>query len=134
MSASPVVLVTNVLHYVGPGAVVRLQQDGARVLAQDASFADPAARENFAIAHPGVAVLAEQAPQDLVAAVLAHYGRLDAVVSNDDYPAVRAALEDAKLEEFRAGLEAMLVRPFALAQAAVAPMKQIGRASCRERV
>jgi NAD(P)-dependent dehydrogenase (short-subunit alcohol dehydrogenase family) len=126
MSASPVVLITNVLHYVGPGAVVRLQKDGARVVAQDASFVDATAREGYAAAHPGITVLAEQPPQELVAAVLAQHGRLDAVVSNDDYPAVRATLEDASLEEFRAGLEAMLVRPFALAQAAAPAMKRQG--------
>lgn len=126
MPENPVILVTNVLHYVGPGAVVRLQRDGARVVVQDVGFADPAARKAYAEAHPGLTVLAEQTPRELVAAALARHGRLDAVVSNDDYPAVRASLEDAEIEEFRAGLEAMLVRPFALAQAAVAPMKRQG--------
>ena len=48
------------------------------------------------------------------------------VVSNDDAPAIRAPLEDARVDDFRAGLEAMLVRPFLLAQAAVKPMKRQG--------
>ena len=126
MSASPVVLVTNVLHYVGPGAVARLQRDGARVAVHDRSFADAAAREAYAASHPGLSVLAEQAPAAMVAAIVASHGRLDAVVSNDDYPAVRASLEEADLDAFRAGLEAMLVRPFALAQAVVPALKRQG--------
>jgi len=126
MSASPVVLVTNVLHYVGPGAVARLQRDGARLAVHDRSFAEPAARQAYAAAHPEITALAEQAPTALVAAALAGHGRLDAVVSNDDHPAVRAPLEAVDLDTFRAGLEAMLVQPLALAQAAVPAMKRQG--------
>jgi NAD(P)-dependent dehydrogenase (short-subunit alcohol dehydrogenase family) len=126
MSESPVVLVTNALHYVGPAAILRLTRDGAKVVAQDASFADPAARAAWGAAHPEATALAAQTPAEIVAATLGAHGRLDAVVSNDDYPAIRAPLEDASVEDFRAGLEAMLVRPFALAQAAVPAMKRQG--------
>jgi NAD(P)-dependent dehydrogenase (short-subunit alcohol dehydrogenase family) len=126
MPKPAVVLVTNVKHYVGPAAVRRMAADGARLVCHDASFADPAARETWAREHPGVTVTSAQAPEELVAAAVAAHGRLDAVVSNDEFPAIRAALEAAKLEDLRAGLEAMAVRPFALAQAAAAQMKRNG--------
>ncbi len=126
MAQPKTVLVTSVAHYVGPASVARLIADGVRVVVQDASFADAAARERYAEAQPGATVIAAREPAEMVAAALDAHGRLDAVVSNDEHPAVRADLETAKLEDFRAGLEAMLVRPFALAQAAAAAMKRQG--------
>jgi NAD(P)-dependent dehydrogenase (short-subunit alcohol dehydrogenase family) len=47
-------------------------------------------------------------------------------VSNDDAPAIRAPLEEASVEDFRTGLEEMMVRPFMLAKEAVKPMKRQG--------
>jgi NAD(P)-dependent dehydrogenase (short-subunit alcohol dehydrogenase family) len=126
LSEKPVVLITNATQYVGPASTVRLVRDGARVVAQDLSFADKAARDAFTAKHPAVVVIGATKPAAIVEAVLKGCGRLDAVISNDDAPAIRAPLESAKLEDFRSGLEAMMVRPFALAQAAVAPMKQQG--------
>lgn len=126
MAQSKTVLVTSVTHYVGPASVARLLADGVQVVAQDASFAAAEARERYAEAHPRATVTAAQEPAEMVAAALAAHGRLDAVVSNDEHPAIRAEIEAAKLEDFRAGLEAMLVRPFALAQVAAAAMKRQG--------
>jgi NAD(P)-dependent dehydrogenase (short-subunit alcohol dehydrogenase family) len=124
MSKGQVVIVTNVKHYVGPAVVERLRRDGARVVVQDASFADNAAREEFQRLHAGLLVLAAQTPKEIVDATLAAHDRIDAVVSNDEYPAIRAGVETAELADFRAGLETMLVRPFALAQAVVPSMKR----------
>jgi len=123
---SKVVLITNVRHYVGPAATARLAADGARVMCHDASFADEAARTAWSQAHPGVAAAAAQEPAALVAETLALHGGLDALVSNDEFPAIRAPLEAARLDDLRAGLEAMVVRPFALAQAAVPQLKRQG--------
>jgi NAD(P)-dependent dehydrogenase (short-subunit alcohol dehydrogenase family) len=123
---APVVLITSVKHYVGPAAVPRLLADGAKVMCQDASFTDAAERKAWAAAHPGATVTAAQAPGDLVAETVAAHGRIDALISNDEFPAIRAPLEEAKLEDMRAGLEAMVVRPFALAQAAVPQLKKQG--------
>jgi NAD(P)-dependent dehydrogenase (short-subunit alcohol dehydrogenase family) len=121
-----VVLITNVLHYAGPASVAKLAADGARVVCQDASFADEQARVERSNAHPGVLATSAQAPGDVAAATLAAYGRIDTLVSNDEFPALRAPLEQAKLDDMRAGLEAMAVRPFAYAQAAVSAMKKQG--------
>jgi NAD(P)-dependent dehydrogenase (short-subunit alcohol dehydrogenase family) len=126
MNADPVVLITNATQYVGPASVSRLSRGGARIIAQDAAFSDPSTRQSFLKDYPGIAVCDATEPAEIVAASLAVCGRLDAVVSNDDAPAIRAPLEDAMIEDFRTGLEAMMVRPFALAQAAIRPMKHRG--------
>lgn len=125
-AAGRVVLITNVLHYVGPASVAKMAAQGARLVCQDASFADDAARAAWTQAHPGIVATGAQDPAAIVAAALTAFGRIDAVVSNDEFPAIRAPLEQAKLEDMRAGLEAMVVRPFALAQAAAAPLKRQG--------
>jgi NAD(P)-dependent dehydrogenase (short-subunit alcohol dehydrogenase family) len=121
-----VILITNVRHYAGPAAVTKLAADGARLVCHDASFADPKAQAEWAQAHPGVLATSAQTPEDVVGAALAAHGRIDALVSNDEFPALRAPVEHAKLDDLRAGLEAMVVRPFAYAQAAVGPMRKQG--------
>jgi NAD(P)-dependent dehydrogenase (short-subunit alcohol dehydrogenase family) len=126
MNAAPVVLVTSATQYVGPASVSRLSRGGARIVAQDAAFSDPSTRRSFLNDYPDIAVSSATEPAEIVAAALAACGRLDAVVSNDDAPAIRAPLEDAMIEDFRTGLEAMMVRPFALAKEAIKPMKRQG--------
>ena len=126
MSEKPVVLITNATQYVGPASIVRLVRDGARVVAQDSRFADTTAHDAFVTSHNCVIATGATEPAAIVDAALTAPGRLDTVISNDDAPAIRAPLEAAELDDFRAGLEAMMVRPFALAQAAVAPMKKQG--------
>jgi len=126
MNDGPVVLITSATQYVGPASVSRLSRSGARIVAQDAAFSDPSVRQSFIADRPGITASGLTEPDDIVAAALAAHGRIDAVVSNDDAPAIRAVLEDAKIDDFRAGLEAMMVRPFALAKAVVKPMKRQG--------
>lgn len=98
MADGPVVLITNPDHFAGPAAIPALEADGATV----------------------IGVAAE--PGEVARALDAH-GRIDVLINNDAFPAIRAPVEDAKLEDFRAGLEAMLVAPFAMAQAVVPHMK-----------
>lgn len=124
MPKGDVVLVTNVSRYVGPAAVPRLVAEGARLVCHDAGFTDPAERAKWSAAHPDVTVTAAQAPADLVAETIRTHGRLDAVLSNDEFRAIRAPVENARLDDLRDGLEAMVVRPFALVQAAVPEMKR----------
>jgi NAD(P)-dependent dehydrogenase (short-subunit alcohol dehydrogenase family) len=126
MANGQVVLVTNVTQYVGPAAVSRLSRGGARLFAQDPAFSDPATRRTFVDAYPEIPVSDSIDPAAIVDAALEAYGRLDSVVSNDDAPAIRAPLEDARVEDFRTGLEEMMVRPFMLAKQAVRPMKRQG--------
>lgn len=123
---SPVVLITNATQYVGPASIARLTRDGAKIVAQDPSFSDTAARDGFTSQHSAITATGATDPATIVEGALAAHGRIDALISNDDAPAIRAPLETAKLDDFRDGLEAMLVRPFALAQATVAAMKRQG--------
>ena len=119
-----VALVTNVAHFVGLPAAVELAAQGAAVVCHDKSFASADARNDFAAAHPDLHAIAEQEPADVVAAVTAGHGRIDVLVNNDAFPAIRASIENAQIEDLRAGLEALVTAPFALAQAVVPRMKQ----------
>lgn len=119
-------LVTNVTDYAGfPGATA-LASDGFRVFCHDPSFGDADAREAFATAHSGLAPLAGQTPEALVAEIVAAAGRLDVIVSNDSHPATRARIEQAEAQAYRDTLEALMVWPFRLAGAATPVMKGQG--------
>ena len=50
-------------------------------------------------------------------------GSLDIAVINDFFPAVRAPMGEATTEEFRKGLEALMVVPFETASAAARHMR-----------
>ncbi|MFC3228286.1 SDR family oxidoreductase [Marinibaculum pumilum] len=123
MRKGRVVLVTQVQHFVGEPAVKALLEAGAKVVAQDDAFGDAATRKAWEETHPGAIAVGDLEPGAIVAAAVAAAGRLDAVVSNDAYPAVKGAVDEADPEEFRRGIEAMMVRPFMLAGAAVRQMK-----------
>jgi NAD(P)-dependent dehydrogenase (short-subunit alcohol dehydrogenase family) len=121
-----VVLVTKATEFIGAAAVESCLAEGATVVAQDASFADMAAQAAFEAAHRGAAAFSVTDPTALVETVVAAQGRLDGLVLNDGFPAIRAKVEDADPADMRAGLEAMVVEPFALAGAAVRQMKAQG--------
>lgn len=118
-----VVLVTQVQHFVGGPAVRALLEAGGRVVAQDDAFTDAAQREAWEKEFPGLVATGEQDPDALVAVAVERFGRLDALVNNDAYPAVKGAVDEADAEEFRRGIEGMMVRPFRLTGAAVRHMK-----------
>ncbi|MSO64886.1 MAG: SDR family oxidoreductase [Alphaproteobacteria bacterium] len=119
-----VLLVTHVHKFSGHGVTRLALAEGARVIAHDEGFAAEARRREYEAAFPGVTAIAAQEPAAVVAATLDRAGRLDALISNDAYPAVRAPLVDARLEDFRAALETMVVQPFALAQQVVPVMRR----------
>ena len=98
MSDGPVVVFTNPEHFAGPASIPALEADGATVVGVGS---DPAEIQK----------------------VLDQHGRIDVLVNNDAFPAIRAPVEEASLDDFRAGLEAMLVAPFAMSQAVVPRMK-----------
>jgi NAD(P)-dependent dehydrogenase (short-subunit alcohol dehydrogenase family) len=119
-----IVLVTNIAHFVGLPAAVALADQGAVVVCHDNSFISADGRKDFAAAHPNLHVVAEQEPPAIAAAVTTAYGRIDVLVNNDAFPAIRAPLETARIDDLRAGLEALVTAPFALAQAVVPQMKE----------
>ncbi|WP_374466858.1 SDR family oxidoreductase [Ferrovibrio sp.] len=123
MTQPQIVLLTHVKHFIGPTAVHRLLREGMTVVCHDMAFADPAVREAFRAEVPGAEVCAATAPIELVAEIIDRFGRLDALVSNDPYPAVRAAVDEANPTEFRRAIEAMMVWPYTLIGRAAAQMK-----------
>ena len=121
-----VVLVTKATEFVGQAVCATCRDEGATVIAQDPRFAEPEAREDFTRRHDGVVAVSHEDPETLIAEVVSAHGRLDGLVPNDGFPAIRARVEDADPADMRAGLEAMVVEPFRVIGAAVRQMKQQG--------
>ncbi len=103
MSDPSVILLSNPERFAGPAARAALEAAGAVVVTADG---DPAAA---------------------VESTLDAHGRIDMLINNDAFPALRAPIVDAALDDLRAGLEAMLVAPFALTQAVVPAMRARGQ-------
>ena len=96
------------------------------LLSQSERFAGPAATAALEAAG-AVVVPATDDPQAAVDDALAAHGRIDVLVNNDAFPAIRAPVAEASLDDLRAGIEAMLVAPFARVRAAVPAMRARGR-------
>jgi NAD(P)-dependent dehydrogenase (short-subunit alcohol dehydrogenase family) len=116
-------LVTNVCHFVGISTAHVLQGYGASVRCHDASFSNEEKASAFEAQNPGLSALPVSSTTDAVDAVVSDLGGLDIAVINDFYPAVRAPMGEATTEEFRKGLEALMVVPFETASAAARHMK-----------
>lgn len=126
--AGKTVLVTHLRHFVGIGAVAACLKAGARVLAHDESFAEPAARAAFQADLPGAVALAAGDPEGAVAEAV-EGGPLHGLVCNDHFPAKRAKLTDIDLDDLRRGLDALAVGPVAWLKAAHDGLKQAGGAA-----
>lgn len=122
MLKNRVALVTNVAHFVGAAAARAMVEEGARVACHDRSFVDAAAAAAFAAAVPGVTTIAASDPAEAVAETERVMGPLDILVSNDFFPALRAAIDVANPDDLRRGLEDLVVTPFRFAGAAAAVM------------
>tara|TARA_B110000438_G_scaffold295685_1_gene339096 strand:- start:1939 stop:2697 length:759 start_codon:yes stop_codon:yes gene_type:complete len=123
MLAGKTALVTNVCHFIGVAAAETLQSHGAKVLCHDQSFGDSQARADFTGDHPNLTLLSETYTAAAVDAAAEAFGHLDIAVINDFFPALRAPIESADLDDFRKGLEALMVVPFATAAAVARHMK-----------
>ncbi len=97
-----VVLLTHARHFAEPGAAI---------VCQDEEFTDAGKRNAFENEFPGTIAVATQEPEDVVGAALDEQGRIDALISNDAYPAVRAPVDEADKEEMRRAMEALVVWP-----------------------
>jgi NAD(P)-dependent dehydrogenase (short-subunit alcohol dehydrogenase family) len=121
-----IAVVTNARHFVGPGSAKVLAGYGAKVVCHDAEFSDPDNRSAFEAEFPGTIALAAQEPEDVVAEALSAQGRIDVLISNDAYPAIRAPVDEADPDEMRRAMEALVVWPYRLIGAAVPSMKAAG--------
>jgi NAD(P)-dependent dehydrogenase (short-subunit alcohol dehydrogenase family) len=84
------------------------------IVCHDRSFSDATARSAFESEIPGAQTLAATEPAAIAAEIEARFGRLDALISNDPHPAVRAPVDEADPDEFRRALEALAVWPHEL--------------------
>jgi NAD(P)-dependent dehydrogenase (short-subunit alcohol dehydrogenase family) len=119
-----VLLITNVEKFAGHGTTSAALAQGATVLAHDPSFEAPTARRQYEARFPGAHALAAREPAAMVELALRRNGHIDALVNNDAFPALRAPLGEARLEDFRAALEAMAVAPFHLVQLVAPAMRK----------
>lgn len=118
-----VILITNVEHFAGPPAAAELESRGATVVCHDKSFAASDVCDRYAKNNPGRHAISAQTPAEIVEQVTDVFGRVDVLISNDAFPAIRAPVEEASIDDMRGGLEDMVVTPFVLAGAVVPQMK-----------
>jgi len=118
-----VLLVTNVEKFAGHGTTRVALAEGATVLAHDPAFEGASARRRYEAEFPGAHALSAGEPATLVELALKRHGHIDALVNNDAYPALRAPLGEARLEDYRSALEAMAVTPFRLTQLVAPSMR-----------
>lgn len=119
-----VMLITNVEKFAGHGTTRVALAQGATVLAHDPSFENAAARHKYESAFAGAQALPATDPVELVEMALKRFGHIDALVNNDAYPALRAPLGEARLEDYRDALEMMAVVPFRLTQLVAPSMRK----------
>lgn len=119
-----VILVTNVEKFAGHGTTQVALSEGALVLAHDPAFANAPARHKYESQFPGARALAAGEPVALVEEALKQHGRIDALVNNDAFPALRAPIGEARLEDYRTALEVMAVTPFRLVQLVAPHMRK----------
>ena len=121
-----VVLVTNVRHFVGTASAKACRAEGATVICHDESFADMVEQAGYEDENPELAASSAQTSDDLLSSILGTHDKLDILVSNDAFPAIRAPVETAQSDDMRDGLEALVVKPFELAGTVAAHMKEVG--------
>ena len=119
-----VMLITNVEKFAGHGTTRIALAQGATVLAHDPSFQNAAARHKYESQFARAQALPATDPAELVELALKRHGHIDALVNNDAYPALRAPLAEARLEDYRDALEMMAVVPFRLTQLVAPSMRK----------
>ncbi len=119
-----VCIVTHVATSIGQAGADALAGEGAKVIVNDASFADDSEVKSYAKAHPKLEVTATLDPERLVEEVVARHGRVDVLVSNAWLPAKPAQIEKTKVEDLRHALDVLAIEPFRLARAAIPYMKK----------
>ncbi len=117
-------LMTNVMHYVGPGARPVLRREGLQLDCHDASFAEAETARAFEAAHPGAVALRGQSPEQLSAELEARGAAIEVFVSNDVYPNTPRPIEEVTLETLRDSLEALYLFPVRLTQLLLPEMKR----------
>ncbi len=121
------VLMTNVMQYVGPGALPILRREGLHLLCHDGSFDDAENARAFEAANPGSIALREQSPDGLHAELQERSVGIEVFVSNDVFPNTPRPIEDVAIETLRDSFEALFLFPFRLTQLLLPEMKRTRR-------
>jgi NAD(P)-dependent dehydrogenase (short-subunit alcohol dehydrogenase family) len=119
----PLVLLTNVVQYTGPGALIALLGDGHTEVCHDHSFVDHSERTKYASQNPRAHVLGGQTAEAIYEEVIERWGLPDAIVSNDAYPITRNEIERIPIDDLRATFEAVVIFPIQLTQRFLPNMK-----------
>lgn len=118
-----IALITCATRFAGRPAARALLAQGVKIVCHDEGFGDEVVRKAFEAEIPGVTAIAADEYAAVAAMAIAVHGRIDIFISNDAYPAARVPLEQGSAAAYRQALEALTVRPFAIASALVAGMK-----------
>ncbi|MFP3567432.1 SDR family oxidoreductase [Paraburkholderia sp. SIMBA_030] len=135
-----VALVTNASDYAGPPAVNALAEANFRVLVHDDTFEDKEAWASFSSGHPSAELIRAGTPDELVSAAWDTAGSIDAIVSNDHFPAIHRPSPEASLDDLRQTLEKLVIGPFGVVKAATPYFQRQGGGnivmitSCRTRL
>lgn len=133
-------LVTNASDFVGPPAVDALVEAGFRVFVQDEVFRSANAWQRFLCDHPNAELIDTLDSADAVTLAWDRAGTVDALISNDHYPAKSGPTEHIALEELERSLAVLVTRPFRVMQRAIPRLKAQGGGnvvmitSCRTRL
>nr|4IXT_A Chain A, Halohydrin dehalogenase [Agrobacterium tumefaciens]4IXT_B Chain B, Halohydrin dehalogenase [Agrobacterium tumefaciens]4IXW_A Chain A, Halohydrin dehalogenase [Agrobacterium tumefaciens]4IXW_B Chain B, Halohydrin dehalogenase [Agrobacterium tumefaciens]4IY1_A Chain A, Halohydrin dehalogenase [Agrobacterium tumefaciens]4IY1_B Chain B, Halohydrin dehalogenase [Agrobacterium tumefaciens] len=117
-------IVTNVKHFGGMGSALRLSEAGHTVACHDESFKHQDELEAFAETYPQLIPMSEQEPVELIEAVTSALGHVDILVSNDIAPVEWRPIDKYAVEDYRDMVEALQIKPFALANAVASQMKR----------
>lgn len=118
------ILITDVLHFVGPGTTKALCELGAEVFCHDDAFENADARASFVAQNPDMKVAEAKQAKDLAAEALERMGQVDVLINNDAYPAPNIPIDQATPDDMRGALEHLVVRGFELTGALVPQMKE----------
>lgn len=122
---TPVVLVTGASRGIGRAAALELAKHGCHVIATARSQADLERLQSPQITPMVMDVTNAADRERVVGAILAKWGRLDALVNNAGYGAM-LALEDTSAETMRAMMETNVVSPNELARLVLPQMRKRG--------
>ena len=106
MLEGKVIVITHASHFVGPATEALLERYGATVVRHDGE---------------------DQEPEAVIDAAITAHGKVDVVISNDAYPAIRSPVDEAQPGEMQRTLAALVDFPFRLIGRAVPHMKQAGK-------
>ena len=118
-----VMLITNVAKFAGHATTAVALGQGATVMAHDPGFETASARHKFESEFPGAQALPTSDPAAVIEQALKRHGQIDALINNDAYPALRAPLAEARMEDYRDALETMAVAPLRLVQLVAPSMR-----------